>query len=72
MQQQIEPYQYEQQPMEDEPFPLLDYLQLLWFRRRLIIVITIVVAAIGYVQVNQMRTVYTATSSILISVKPWR
>lgn len=54
---------------EEEPFPILDYLQLLWFRRRLIIVITILVAAIGYVQVNQMRNIYTASSSILIGIQ---
>ncbi|MEE4292339.1 MAG: Wzz/FepE/Etk N-terminal domain-containing protein, partial [Xanthomonadales bacterium] len=67
MQQPIEPYDYNQQ--EEEPFPILDYLQLLWFRRRLIIVITILVAAVGYIQVNQLRNVYTATSSILIGVQ---
>ena len=54
---------------EDEPFPLLDYLQLLWFRRRLIVVITLLVAAIGYIQVNQMRNIYTAQSSILIGIQ---
>ena len=31
--------------------------------------ITILVAAVGYVQVNQLRNVYTATSSILIGVQ---
>ena len=41
------------QQHEEEPFPLLDYLQLLWFRRRLILVITILVSVIGYIQVNQ-------------------
>jgi len=68
MQQQLEHYDHTRQP-EEEPFPILDYLQLLWFRRRLIIVITILVAAIGYVQVNQMRNIYTASSSILIGVQ---
>ena len=68
MQQQLEHYDPTRQP-EEEPFPILDYLQLLWFRRRLIIVITILVAAIGYVQVNQLRNVYTATSSVLIGVQ---
>ena len=66
--QQTEPYP-DHQPFEEEPFPLLDYLQLLWFRRRLIIVITLLVAAIGYIQVNQLRNVYTATSSVLIGVQ---
>ena len=48
---------------EEEAFPLLDYVQLLWFRRRLIIVITILASVIGYIQVNQLKNVYTATSS---------
>ena len=67
--QQLEQIQYDLQQPEDAPFPLLDYLQLLWFRRRLIIVITILVAAIGYIQVNQMRNIYTATSSVLIGLQ---
>ncbi len=54
---------------QEEPFPLLDYLQLLWFRRRLILVITILVSVIGYIQVNQLRSVYTASSSILIGIQ---
>jgi uncharacterized protein involved in exopolysaccharide biosynthesis len=54
---------------EEEAFPLLDYLQLLWFRRRLIIVITILASAIGYIQANQLKNVYTATSSILIGIQ---
>ena len=69
MQQPREHYGYDPAQEEEEPFPILDYLQLLWFRRRLIVVITILVAAIGYVQVNQMRNVYSATSSILIGVQ---
>ncbi len=35
-------------PAQDEPFPLLDYLQLLWFRRLLIGLITLLVALMGY------------------------
>jgi capsular exopolysaccharide synthesis family protein len=69
MQQQLEQYGYDPAQEEEEPFPILDYLQLLWFRRRLIIVITILVAAVGYIQVNQMRNIYTATSSILIGIQ---
>ncbi len=52
----------------EEPFPLLDYLQLLWFRRRLIIAITLFVAVIGFIQVNQLRSVYTATSTLMINL----
>ena len=67
--QQLDQIQYDLQQSEEEPFPLLDYLQLLWFRRRLIIVITILVAAVGYIQVNQMRNIYTATSTMLIGIQ---
>jgi succinoglycan biosynthesis transport protein ExoP len=66
--QQPDPYAHDPAG-DDEPFPILDFLQLLWFRRRLIFVITLLVAAAGYVQVNQMRNVYSATSSILIGVQ---
>lgn len=59
-------YEIQQQ---EEPFPLLDYLQLLWFRRRLILVITILVSVIGYIQVNQLRSIYTASSTILIGIQ---
>jgi succinoglycan biosynthesis transport protein ExoP len=60
---------YDMQQHEEEPFPLLDYLQLLWFRRRLILVITILVSVIGYIQVNQLRNIYSASSSILIGIQ---
>ncbi|MEE4173832.1 MAG: polysaccharide biosynthesis tyrosine autokinase [Xanthomonadales bacterium] len=53
---------------QDEPFPLLDYLQLLWFRRRLIAVVTLLVAVLGYLYVNQLQSIYTARSDILIGV----
>ena len=55
-------------PPQDEPFPLLDYLQLLWFRRRLIGLITLLVALMGYLYVNQLQSIYTARSDILIGV----
>ncbi|KAA9133078.1 polysaccharide biosynthesis tyrosine autokinase [Marinihelvus fidelis] len=51
-----------------EPFPLLDYLQLLWFRRRLIVLVTLLVAVVGYLHVNQLTSVYTARSSLMIGV----
>lgn len=53
-------------PTGAEPFPLLDYLQLLWFRRRLIIAVTLFVAVIGFVYVHQLKPVYTATSTLLV------
>jgi capsular exopolysaccharide synthesis family protein len=48
--------------------PLLDYLQLLWFRRRLIVAITVFVAVVGWIQVNQIKSVYTASSKLMIGV----
>lgn len=58
-----------QEPLPaDEPFPLLDYLQLLWFRRRLIAVITTLVAVLAYLHVGQLQSMYTATSSLQIGV----
>ena len=67
--QQIDPYTLDPVEDEDEALPILELLQLLWFRRRLIFVITLLVGAVGYVKVNEMRNVYSATSSILIGVQ---
>ena len=52
----------------DEEFPLLDYLQVLWFRRRLIVAITIFVAVVAWINVNQIQSVYTASSTLMIGV----
>ena len=52
----------------EEPFPLLDYLQLLWFRRHLIIAITIFVAVIGFIYVNQLKSVYTSSSTLMVNM----
>ncbi len=52
----------------EDPFPLLDYLQLLWFRRRLIIAITLFVAVIGFININQLKSIYTASSTLLINI----
>ena len=38
-----------------QTLPLLDYLQLLWFRRKLILVITLFVGIIGYIHVNEIK-----------------
>ena len=58
------------QPAEQsgEEFPLLDYLQVLWFRRRLIVAITIFVAVVAWIHVNQLKSVYTASSTLMIGV----
>jgi len=50
----------------EDPFPLLDYIQLLWFRRRLVIAVTLFVAILGFIYVNQLKLVYTATSTLMI------
>ena len=59
-------------PWEDDDseqtLPLLDYLQLLWFRRKLIIAITMFVAVVGYIQVSEIKNVYTATSTMVIGL----
>lgn len=53
-------------PGEEDPFPLFDYLQLLWFRRRLIIAVSLFVAIVGFIHVNQLIPIYTATSTLMI------
>ena len=49
-----------------ESFPVLEYLQLLWFRRRLILAITAIVGVIVLIQVNELRPLYRATSTMVI------
>ncbi len=51
-----------------QSFPLLDYLQLLWFRKKLILALTIFITIIGYIQVNEIKNVYTASSILLIGI----
>ncbi len=51
-----------------QQFPLLDYLQLLWFRRKLILAITIFVSTVGFIQINQIQSIYSATSTMIIGV----
>ena len=63
------PWEQDQSPGPGaDNFPFLDYLQLLWFRKSLIIAITIFVAVVGWIHVNQIRSVYTASSKIMIGV----
>lgn len=54
---------------QGEGFPLLEYLQLLWYRKKLIIAITIFVAAAGWIHVNQLRSVYTASSTLMLGIE---
>jgi len=51
-----------------QTLPILDYLQLLWFRRKLILAITIFVAVVAYIQVNEIKNVYSAKSTMLIGI----
>jgi succinoglycan biosynthesis transport protein ExoP len=53
---------------DEQKLPLLDYLQLLWFRRKLIIAITLFVAVVSYIQVNEIKNVYSATSTMVIGL----
>jgi succinoglycan biosynthesis transport protein ExoP len=68
----LQPNQYAQGYYADprqgseDPFPLLDYLQLLWFRRNLIVAVSLFVAVLGFIYVNQLIPVYTATSTLMI------
>jgi len=48
--------------------PLLEYVQLLWYRKKLILAITLFVAVVGWIQVNQIRSIYTATSTLMLGV----
>jgi capsular exopolysaccharide synthesis family protein len=63
------PAPWEQDPSDElsgDAFPILDYLQLLWFRKKLIIAITIFVGAVGWIQVNEIRSIYTASSKLMV------
>jgi len=53
---------------QGQAFPLLEYLQLLWYRKKLIIAITLFVAVAGWIHVNQIRSIYTATSTLMLGV----
>ncbi len=53
-------------------FPLLEYLQILWFRRKLILVITLFVTVIGYIQVNEIKNIYSATSTMMVRLPETR
>jgi capsular exopolysaccharide synthesis family protein len=51
-----------------DAFPILDYLQLLWFRRFLIIAVALFISVIGFIHVNQLVPVYTASSTMIVGV----
>jgi capsular exopolysaccharide synthesis family protein len=51
---------------QDEQLPLLEYLQLLWFRKWTIIAITVLSGIAGWVWVNQETPVYRAASTVMV------
>jgi capsular exopolysaccharide synthesis family protein len=53
-------------PAQEEPLPILEYVQLLWYRKWTIIAITILVGVAGWVWVNQQTPVYRAQSTIML------
>jgi capsular exopolysaccharide synthesis family protein len=57
-------------PVEEpaQSLPLLDYVQLLWFRRKMILAITIFVATVAYIQVSEIKNIYSATTTMLVGL----
>ena len=53
-------------PGQEEPLPILEYVQLLWYRKWTILAITILVGVAGWVWVNQQTPVYRAQSTIML------
>ncbi|MBT8039545.1 MAG: polysaccharide biosynthesis tyrosine autokinase [Gammaproteobacteria bacterium] len=51
-----------------QQFPLLDYLQLLWFRKKMILAITLFITVVGYIQISEIKNVYSATSTMLVGM----
>jgi capsular exopolysaccharide synthesis family protein len=51
-----------------QQLPLLDYVQLLWFRKKMIIAITLFFSVIGYIQVSEIKDVYSATATMLVGI----
>jgi len=51
---------------QEEALPILEYLQLLWFRRWIIIAFTVFAGILGWLWVNQQTPQYMANSTVLI------
>ena len=51
-----------------QSFPLMDYLQHLWFRKKLILAITAFVAVFGFIKVNEIVDLYSAQSTLMIGL----
>jgi succinoglycan biosynthesis transport protein ExoP len=54
---------------QGQELPFMEYLQVLWYRKKLILAITIFVAVVGWIHVNQIRSMYTATSTLMLGVQ---
>lgn len=52
--------------LQEEPLPILEYLQLLWFRRWIIITFTVLSGILGWLWVNQQTPQFLASSTMLI------
>jgi len=51
---------------KDAPSELLNYFQLLWFRKRLILSITVIIGLLGVIWLSVQSPVYRSTSSLMI------
>ena len=51
---------------QEEPLPILEYAQLLWYRKWTIIAITLLAGVAGWVWVNQQTPIYQAESTMMI------
>jgi capsular exopolysaccharide synthesis family protein len=68
-QKMMQPWEQDQ-PLDTagENLPFMEYVQALWYHKKLIVAITVFVAAVGWVQVNQIRSMYSASSLLMIGV----
>ena len=48
---------------------VLEYAQLLWYRKKLILAITLFFGVVGWIQVNQIRSVYTANATLMLGTQ---
>jgi capsular exopolysaccharide synthesis family protein len=60
----LAPAMHEQ--LQEESLPILEYAQLLWYRKWTIIAITVLVGLAGWIWVNQQTPLYRAQSTMMI------
>ncbi len=51
-----------------QSFPLMDYLQHLWFRKKLILAMTVFVTVFGLIKINEIVDLYSAKSTLMIGL----